>query len=92
MQSGRIFSGRSWLKKGCFANDDNDDEEEKEAYEITFVSVCISVCVCPTACYPPPPPILLGALWEHLALYVSFRILFRFFFMLSVSYQSKAGD
>jgi hypothetical protein len=38
MQCGRIFSGRLWLKQGCFANnddenydgnddDDNDDED-----------------------------------------------------------------
>jgi hypothetical protein len=26
MQSGRIFYGMLWLKKGCFANDDDDDD------------------------------------------------------------------
>jgi hypothetical protein len=28
MQSGRIFYGRLWLKKGCLGNDDDDDDDD----------------------------------------------------------------
>jgi hypothetical protein len=27
MQFGRIFQGRLWFKKGCFANDDDDTHQ-----------------------------------------------------------------
>jgi hypothetical protein len=34
MQSGRIFSGRLWQKKGCLANDDDDDDDDN--YNINY--------------------------------------------------------
>jgi hypothetical protein len=27
-KSGRIFQGRLWLKKGCFADDDDDNDDD----------------------------------------------------------------
>jgi hypothetical protein len=27
MQEGRIFQGQLWLRKGCFADDDDDEED-----------------------------------------------------------------
>jgi hypothetical protein len=28
IKSGRIFYGRLWLRKGCFASDDDDDDDD----------------------------------------------------------------
>jgi hypothetical protein len=40
-KSGRIFYGRTWLKKGCFANDDDDLLWQSTECTLTLTNVLL---------------------------------------------------